>query len=126
LTVRRNRNVDLEIQAQVHVVYADLRDDEVRDGVTSPLRTVVDCARRLPFDEALAVADSALRSGMVSAEELLLAADALRGRGATAARRVARSARAQAANPFESVLRAIVLEFPELWVRPQSRWGRGA
>ena len=119
VTVRRNRKIDLETQASVHVVYADLRPDEVRDGVTSPLRTVIDCARRLPFDEALAVADSALRSGMVTSEELWLGAEAVRGPGATQARRVARCASAQAANPFESVLRAIVLEFPALQVRPQ-------
>lgn len=119
VTVPRNRKVVASIRAEVHLTYADLAEHEVVDGVTSPVRTVVDCARKLPFDEALAVADSALRSGMVSREELILVAHALRGRGATAARRVARLASAQAANPFESVLRAIVLEFPALSVRPQ-------
>lgn len=120
VTVPRNRNVAVAIRAEVHLTYADLADHEVTDGVTSPVRTVVDCARKLPFDEALAVADSALRSGMVSHEELLLVAGALRGRGAGAAQRVARHASAQAANPFESALRALVLEFPALTVRPQA------
>lgn len=120
VTVPRNRKVPAAVRAEVHVSYADLAADEVEDGVTCPARTVVDCARKLPFDEALAVADSALRSGMVSHEELLLVAEALRGRGASAARRVVRLARAQAANPFESALRALVLEFPELRVRPQA------
>lgn len=120
VTVPRNRKVTAQIRAEVHLTYADLAAHEVEDGVTSPVRTVVDCARRLPFCEALAVADSALRSGMVSQHELLLVAGALRGRGATAARRVARLASAQAANPFESALRALVLEFPQLRVQPQA------
>ncbi len=38
--------------------------------MTSLTRTVVDCARRLPFAEALAIADSALRHGDVDAERL--------------------------------------------------------
>ncbi len=120
VTVPRNRKVAAATRVEVNLTYADLTDDEVVDGVTSPVRTVVDCARKLPFDEALAVADSALRSGMVSHEELLLVADALRGRGASDARRVARLASPQAANPFESALRALVLGFPALSVRPQA------
>lgn len=120
VTVPRNRKVTAQVRAEVYLTYADLAGHEVEDGVTSPVRTVVDCARKLPFDEALAVADSALRSGLVSREELLLVAGALRGRGASSARRVARLASAQAANPFESALRALVLEFPALTVRPQA------
>jgi hypothetical protein len=49
-------------------------DDEIVAGVTGPLRTVVDCARVLPFDSALAVADSALRSGNVRRADLTRAA----------------------------------------------------
>ena len=30
-------------------------------GFTRPVRTVIDCARTYPYDEALCVADSALR-----------------------------------------------------------------
>lgn len=120
VTVPRHRKVAARTRVEVHLTYADLAADEVVDGVTGPVRTVVDCARKLPLDEALAVADSALRSGMVTQEELLLVADALRGRGASEARRVARLASPQAANPFESALRALVLEFPALNVRPQA------
>ena len=58
-------------------------------------------------------------AGDISEAELLRATSALRGRGATQARRVAREADGRAANPFESVLRAIVLEFPGLTVVPQ-------
>lgn len=110
VTVRRKRHLDSDTRATVHVAYADLTTDEVRDGVTTPLRTVLDCARRLPFDEALAVADSALRAGGVTTSELGSAATRARGPGATACRRIAAEADGRAANPFESVLRAIVLD----------------
>ena len=72
--------------------YATLGADEVVDGVTSPLRTVLDCARRLPFSEALAVADSALRSGLVTEDELRLAAAGTRGPGCKNIRRAAAEA----------------------------------
>ncbi|MEX0426695.1 DUF559 domain-containing protein [Nocardioides sp. DS6] len=119
VTVKRNRKLSRQLQTIVHVVYCDLAEDEVIDGVTSPLKTVVDCARRLPFDEALAVADSALRSGMVSRAALIAAAAVTYGPGSAQVRRVAAEASPKAANPFESVLRAIVLEFAELSVVPQ-------
>jgi very-short-patch-repair endonuclease len=110
VTVRRKRRLDADTAATVHVAYADLSAAETADGVTAHLRTVLDCARRLPFDEALAVADSALRAGDVSAEELIASAESARGPGARAVRQVAAHADARAANPFESVLRAIAIE----------------
>jgi very-short-patch-repair endonuclease len=119
VTVPRNRKVDRTVQATLYVVYAELTDGEVVAGVTSPLRTVVDCARRLPFDEALAVADSALRVGDVGRDELLAAAAAVRGPGATRCRRVAAASDSRAANPFESALRAIACEVDGLAVVPQ-------
>lgn len=91
---------------------------ERRTGVTEPVRTVTDCARILPFGEALAVADSALRSG-VDPEELAHAAERIRGPGAARVRRVVGAASALAANPFESGLRAICLDIPLLDVQPQ-------
>ncbi len=116
VTVRRKRHLGADVRSTVVAVWADLDDAEVVDGVTSPLRTVVDCARRLPFDEALAVADSALRGLDVTSEELRRSTRHLRGPGAPQARRVARHATDLAANPFESVLRAIVLDLAELGV----------
>ncbi len=77
---------------------------------------MLDCARHLPFDEALAIADSALRWGVVTAEEL--GAFGARGAGAAKVRRVLRCADARAANPFESVLRAHCLD-AGLEVEPQ-------
>lgn len=93
----------------VRIHWMPLTREELRSGVTSPLRTVLDCARSLPFDEALAVADSALRSGMVTAADLRHAAASARGPGSIAVRRVARHADGRAKNPLESVLRALTL-----------------
>lgn len=80
------------------------------DGVTTPLDTVLQCAARLPFPEALSVADSALRSGAVGPDTLRNAADVYHGIGRSRVRRVAVTADGRAANPFESGLRAIVLD----------------
>ena len=91
-----------------HLFWADISEE--RGRVTSPMRTVIDCARRLPFAVALAVADSAIRHGDVDPQSLVREATRVRGKGAARARRVARHASGLAANPFESVLRAIALD----------------
>jgi very-short-patch-repair endonuclease len=110
LTVPRKRHLTPEQLEGACPRWADLAASEVRHGVTTPLRTVLDCARVLPFDEALAVADSALRARDVDHHELVGAASGLRGTGSRAARRVAQHADGRAANPFESVLRALCLD----------------
>jgi very-short-patch-repair endonuclease len=121
VSVRRTRGrVDCAGSA-VH--WTVLRDEELAAGVTAPLRTVIDCARALPFDEALAVADSALRSGTVRRADLLDAAQRSPRTGRAAALRVATLASPKAANPFESVLRAIALAVPGLDVVPQGPVG---
>ena len=119
VTVPRKRHLTAADRTGVHVTWRDLTPEEVEDGVTMPLRTVLDCALALPFDEALAVADAALRCGDVRPHELADAATALRGIGSPQARRVAAAADGRAANAFESVLRAICLEVPGLSVTPQ-------
>ncbi len=67
---------------------------------------------------ALAIADSALRAGVPQAV-LDRIAEAARGPGSPQMRRVAACASGEAANPFESVLRAIALDVPGLSVLPQ-------
>jgi hypothetical protein len=63
----------------IHV--GDLHPSEVDDGRTTKSRTLTDCLRGLPFDEALAVADSALRHGFSARLLVGLAASAgVRGR----------------------------------------------
>lgn len=110
VTVRRKRRLRPDDLVGIRPHWNDLTSAERAAGVTAPVRTVLDCARVLPFDEGLAVADSALRAGAVSVEMLREAAASARGPGATAARRVARHADGRAANPFESVLRALAIE----------------
>lgn len=107
----------------VNLTYADWTPGDVRAGVTGRTRTVVDCARALPFDEALAVADSALRSGTVTREQLERAATRSPRTGRERALRVVGAATPQAANPFESVMRAIAREVPGLVVVPQGEVG---
>lgn len=109
----------------VHVHRVDLAPHECDGLVTSQARTLLDCARSLPFAEALAVADSALRNGF-GEQALQALADSARGAGAARVRRVAEHATRLAANPFESVLRAVALEVVGLDVEPQVEiWGSG-
>lgn len=94
----------------VHLHWSDVSAQDRDDHVTSPRRTVLDCARTLPFPEGLAVADSALRDSLVDAADLRDHAEVLRGPGALRARRVAELADGRSANPFESVLRGLAVE----------------
>jgi hypothetical protein len=119
VAVPRGRKVSTAVQARVDVRWRTLAAADVEGWVTSPVRTVIDCATALPFDEALAVADSALRSGRVTSHELLVAAGRLRTRGRQAALRVAEHADGRAHNPFESVIRAVAIGVPGLCLEPQ-------
>ncbi len=118
VTVPRNRKVSDAQRAGAHLHVADLHRSEVADACTTPERTLADCLRSLPFAEALAIADSALREGFGATALAVLARD-LRGPGSAQARRVAGEATSLAANPFESVLRAICLGVAGLSVRAQ-------
>ena len=118
VAVPNSRNVRA-VGAAVRVTRRTLTSSERSDHVTSPTRTVLDCAQALPFAEALAVADSALRSGAVGDSELIAAAEKFRGRGAGRVRDVAASADGRAANPFESALRAVHSGVPGLSLVPQ-------
>ena len=75
VTVPRNRKVEPWRRDGVEVRWRDLTEDEVWHGRTTAGRTVVDCAKDLPFDEALTVADSALRHGNVTTGQLLRLAE---------------------------------------------------
>lgn len=121
VTVPRNRNPSAQ---GIDVRFASLAAGEVEEGRTSAVRTVLDCARSLPFDEALAVCDSALRARAVDKESLVAAATAGPRTGRPAALRVIEAADAGAANPFESVLRAIALGVPGLDVVAQGEVGQ--
>lgn len=119
VTIRRKRHLTKGQADGVTLHWADLSSGQVDGPVTSRDCTLVDCMRSLPFDEALAIADSALRHWSVSKARLVELADGIKGPGAPQARRVAREATHLAANPFESVLRAIGLDVPGLHLEPQ-------
>ena len=120
VTVPRNRKVSADDQRRACVHWADLTASEVHNGiVTTKARTLVDCLTALGFDEALAIADSALRHDDITREEVLHLTERLRGPGSAQARRVAPLATGRSANPFESVLRAITLSVPGVVFEPQ-------
>jgi hypothetical protein len=113
-----NRKVDPRRVGKVDVHRFRLGADDVADAVTSQDRTLLDCLRLLPFDEALAVVDSALRDGYSVPRLRALVRDA-RGQNAVRMRQIVEVASAEAANPFESVLRAIGLGVAGLDLKPQ-------
>lgn len=122
VTVPTKRKVAAAARRGVLLRRRDLLAEEVSDGRTSRSLTLEQCLRTLPFDEGLAVADSALRSGLLPGDLQAIARDA-RGPGAPAIRAVANAADGRADNPFESVLRALALQVPGLTVVPQIRIG---
>lgn len=116
--VPRKRNVRADRRAQVQLHRADLGPDDTVDGIaTGRELTLLHCLRSLPDDEALCVADSALRSG--EHQTLRAVRASVRGAGAAKVRRIADAARGEAANPFESCMRAIALTVPGLHMVPQ-------
>ncbi|GAB3068165.1 hypothetical protein GCM10027053_35390 [Intrasporangium mesophilum] len=109
LTFPRGRKLRDAARGGIRRHWRSLGDDEVVDAwVTSPVRTVIDCCLDLPFDEALAVVDSAWRAGQ-SPLEVAEAARCLPQRSFRKVMCVLRRADRGAANPFESVLRAICI-----------------
>lgn len=94
-------------RAGVRISVASLADDEVvpmgRVLVTSPARTVVDCARTSAGPDALAIADRAVRLGLVTHDELRCTLDRQKGwPGAVQARCVVRLADRRRETPLES------------------------
>ncbi len=112
------------VPAAVEPHWSVLAPADVSGAVTTPLRTVLDCARTMPFREALAVADSALRREAVLRRDLLARADRLTGPGRARVLRVGGSADGRAANPFESALRGSLLDAGLASFEPQVRLRR--
>jgi hypothetical protein len=103
----------------VNLLRRSLPSEAAVGHVLTPTATVIDCARSVPFDAALAVADSALRSRRVSRSDLAAALEIVPARFRPRVERVITAADRRAANPFESVTRAIALGVPGLIVEPQ-------
>ena len=118
LTVAKNRHVTLEQRRGVVIHRAPLESSDIDGLATSARRTIADCLRSLPEDEALAIADSVLRSTAESSSSLRVLAATLRGPGGGQARRVAAAATGLSTNPFETELRRLAT-IAGLNVRPQ-------
>jgi hypothetical protein len=97
----------------LHVRTAPLDSDEIvlMDGIatTSPARTVVDVARTVPLEQAVVIADQALASAGVTAEELDVALRRATGwQGVPGARRTVEFADGASANVGESRSRVAI------------------
>jgi very-short-patch-repair endonuclease len=116
------RKVRPDRRAGVDLRWRNIPREDVTDGwVISPVRTLMDCAVLLPFAEALAITDSALRCGDVRREQLLQQVATFDAQLRPRVHRVFWCADGAAANPFESALRAAALDVPGLDVQCQLR-----
>lgn len=115
--VPRNRKVSSDWRKKVVLHRGDLHVDDVSGFATSRELTLLQCLRSLPDDEALVIADSALRHGEAATLKRVLAQ--VQGAGRSKVLRIGRAADQRAANAFESVTRAICLQVPGLDVVPQ-------
>lgn len=109
VTVPRDRAVTRQVGVLIH-----RRDVPVNGLLTTPDRTAADCARCLPWLDAVVVLDSFLRDGVSRADVLAH----LRGRGCGHAREAVRRADGRAESSGETVGR-VVLENSGLQVEPQ-------
>lgn len=116
VVLSRGRALPADPGAVVH--RAELGPGDTDGLWTSEVTTLEHCLRRLPFADALCVADSARRAG-VGQDVLDGIAERAKGPGARQVRRVAAECTPLAANPFESAGRAITLDVPGLDARPQ-------
>lgn len=119
ITIPHGRRLTPGRRQGVALYCANLSDAEVDDGVTTPLRTVLDCAARLPLAEALVVADSALARRLVTPDDLRRAAATSPTRFRAKVLHVVRHADGRAANAFESLVRGHSLGVPGLLLAPQ-------
>lgn len=110
ILVARHRDIPPQQRQGLAVRWRPLSAEELKARITSPLRTVIDCARDLPLVESLAVADAARRVGDVSQAELRAAVAGLPRTGRARAECVLLNASAEPANAFESTLRAHSIE----------------
>jgi len=121
VTFPRNHHLPRSARLLVVPHWSDIAPEDIEDGATGMRRTLIDCMRMLPLEEALPIVDSAVRAGDVTPSELRAIAANMWGRGRARAMAVAAMASAAPANPYESTLRAIASAVPGLEVRPQHR-----
>lgn len=119
VTFPRERHLAPAVRSQLVPHWSVLRPGDVDGLVTSQIRTLVDCMRNLPIDEAMPIVDSAIRADDFTQRQVLRIADAAQGRGRTRIQSVAAAATGRAANAFESVLHSQAMLVPGLNVVPQ-------
>lgn len=119
VTVPRNRRVSISARERIVPHWSDLDHEDVTGMVTTPRRTLVDCMRNLPLDEALPIVNSALRADDFTHDEVVDLARSTRGRGRTRIQEVAALSTSRSANVFESVLHAQAALVPGLAVQAQ-------
>jgi very-short-patch-repair endonuclease len=124
VTVARHRS-RVTAPPGVRLHYADLSAEERARGLTGVVRTILDCARICPVPQALAIADTALRTGLATAQELREAAAELRGPGSSKARRIASWADPRSSSPLESALRGLLLSAGITSFEPQCEIRKG-
>lgn len=127
ITVTVPRNYSGRTHGDVKVERRDVPESGRDQHITTRVQTVLDCARTLAFDEALCIADSALRDGWATGldKNQLMGALELQPRtGRRRTRKVIDTADPNSANAFESVTRAIVLPIEGLSVVPRGPLGR--
>lgn len=120
VTFPRSRHVPPSLRALLVPHWSDIAAEDVEGGVTGVRRTLVDCMRMLPLDEALPIVNSALREGDVRLPQLRRIAADMRGRGRARAMAIAAMASAKPVNPYESTLWALASTVPGLDVAPQA------
>jgi very-short-patch-repair endonuclease len=106
VTVPRDRRKGRLPGIEIHRRDLSATDVDARWPVTSVLRTCMDCFRTLPLREALAVGDSAIRTGRVTLDQLQGEAARQRGTDSRAARTAAGLLDERAESVLESVARA--------------------
>ena len=125
--LRRDRSGGFR-RGQLHCHVGAVDDDEIEivDGVpvTCVARTVVDCARTLPLEAGLVLADSALRGGQTTRDEM--AEQLVRAAGRTGigrARWVVAFADERSESPGESISRLRIHQFglPTPWLQYEIR-----
>lgn len=113
---KRLRTVDT---ASLIPHWIDLEPHEVEGMWTTKERTLRDCMRNLPFDESLAIVNSAIRADDFTPEDVRRIAANAAGRGRVRMLEVAAAADGKPANPFESALIAQAHLVPGLQVHAQ-------
>src|SRR4051812_45177088 len=119
VTFARTRRVDPGLRKILVPHWCELTPDDIVGLVTSQERTLVDCMRNLPWDEAVAIVNSAIRADDFTQREIQEIAERTKGRGRRRICEVAAAVTGQCANPFEAVLYAQALLVPGLHVVPQ-------